>query len=239
MQALYVGRVIIGFDIDGELYPVHQFVHSNTSNADISGTSRPYIQQASLPVHYSVRTASSAAGSMDAICSSVISEGGSQLSDTPGRQFSVANAIATSLSGTSVRQHALTIQCQQTLNSIRQNTLVLPQNIVAMSDQACLIEIFRNATFSGPLSYSAGNALSTVYSSVTTGVTITGGTLIDSFYTSANSATTRNTQGITLNGKAILCYSHLLGVADTLTVCYSRLSGATNFWSSIGWREIR
>jgi hypothetical protein len=52
MQALYVGRVIVGFDIGGELIPVHQFLCANEE-------AFPYIAQASLPVRYEVKNEAS------------------------------------------------------------------------------------------------------------------------------------------------------------------------------------
>ena len=239
-QALYVGEVTVGFDIGGTIVPVHTFNHANTSAGEISGVAQPYIQQASLPVHYSVRAAGASSGSMAAICASVISEGGQTLADMPGRSFTFNNGV-TAAAGTAARTVALAIQCQQTFNSIRQNALVLPVGINAVCNQDTLIEVVRNATYSGAMTFGTTvDATSTVLGSTTTGVTATAGTVVDSFYIpAASGGTTRNAASIALGGKVALCYSHLLGVADTLSICYSRVSGATTFYSALTWKEIR
>ena len=66
MQALYVGAVTIGFDIDGVIVPVHIFKHANL-------TTEPYIQQASLPIRYRVwSNGNNPEVKLNAICSSVI-----------------------------------------------------------------------------------------------------------------------------------------------------------------------
>jgi len=70
IQALYVGRVRCGFDIDGEIVWTHEFYNANIIAV-------PYIQTANLPVSAGIRaTAAAASGSMRFICSCVLSRGG-------------------------------------------------------------------------------------------------------------------------------------------------------------------
>lgn len=69
-QWLGVGRVRIGFDIDGKIYYVHEFLHANNLTT-------VYINQPSLPVRWECRNTDtvSVATTVDAICFSVNSEG--------------------------------------------------------------------------------------------------------------------------------------------------------------------
>ena len=69
LQALYAGRVRIGFDIDGVIVYAHEFVHANIVSA-------PYLAYASLPVRCGMTCTATVTTSMYFLCSAVISEGG-------------------------------------------------------------------------------------------------------------------------------------------------------------------
>lgn len=69
-QWLGVGRVRIGFVIDGSIHYVHQFLHANQ-------TEEPYMMQPSLPVRWELRNTGTTASStaMKFICAAVYCEG--------------------------------------------------------------------------------------------------------------------------------------------------------------------
>jgi hypothetical protein len=71
LEWLGVGRVRMGFVIDGIVYYAHQFVHANL------GTS-VYMATANLPLRYEIRntTGTASSSTLKQICSTVISEGG-------------------------------------------------------------------------------------------------------------------------------------------------------------------
>jgi len=80
-QALYVGRVRMGFDIDGTIVYAHEFLHANSFNF-------PYIMTANLPVRAGI--ISQGAGLDDEmffICASVASEGGTEDAQRFGYNF--------------------------------------------------------------------------------------------------------------------------------------------------------
>jgi hypothetical protein len=109
--------------------------HSNVSL-------HPYIGQASLPIRYWTKSvvASASAITMDAICSSVISEGGLPLQDMSGRPFVTTGELANTASGT-----LLVIRCKAQLNSINQNVVVIPTDVnYSVADAGCWFEIRRN-----------------------------------------------------------------------------------------------
>ena len=70
-QWLGVGRVRMGFDIDGTVHYVHEFLHANVITS-------VYTIQPNLPVRWEIRNTDSlgASASLTAICFSVTSEGG-------------------------------------------------------------------------------------------------------------------------------------------------------------------
>jgi len=68
---LGVGRVRVGFVVDGIIRYCHYFNHANTSPFQTVYMSTP-----NLPLRYSIQTDGTTSGSLDHICSTVISEGG-------------------------------------------------------------------------------------------------------------------------------------------------------------------
>lgn len=104
-QALYSGRVRIGFDIDGAIIYVHEFLHANLS-------AYPYIQTANLPIRVGMTATGSATTSMSFICSAVISEGGQE--ENYGFLFSSYGSV-TAASGADT--HILSIQPKTTFNT--------------------------------------------------------------------------------------------------------------------------
>lgn len=84
-QWLGVGRVRIGFDIDGEVVYAHEFLHANISNT-------VYMRTPSLPLRLEVRNTGIPASAtiLKEICTSIASEGGYRL---PGLEFSKSNDI--------------------------------------------------------------------------------------------------------------------------------------------------
>lgn len=86
-QALYVGRVRFGFDIDGSIIYAHEFLNANTTALF------PYIATANLPIIAGIEDLSSASDIMHFICCSVASEGGLEDSQRFGYNFSLDGSI--------------------------------------------------------------------------------------------------------------------------------------------------
>lgn len=88
-QALYVGRVRFGFDIDGSIIYTHEFLNSNTS------LQFPYIATANLPIIAGIEDLNNASDTMHFICCSVVSEGGLEDAQRFGYNFSLDGSITT------------------------------------------------------------------------------------------------------------------------------------------------
>lgn len=104
-QALYVGRVRVGFDIDGKVKYAHEFLHAN------DGGQYPYIATANLPIRIGMSSSATVTDSLYFICTSVISEGGQEV--VSGFPFSTT-ATVTAASGADT--HILSVQPNTTFN---------------------------------------------------------------------------------------------------------------------------
>lgn len=234
MQALYVGRVVVGFDVGGNLMPVHAFAHANL-------VAHPYIAQASLPVRYWAFSSTDAtAAVIHAICSSVISEGGNNLTDMQGRTFT---SYGENTDVDAAAEAVLVIRPKAQLNSLNQNAVVIPTELdVSVAAAGCWVEVRLNATVSAG-DFTAVATGSVVEESFVGNagadpvVTAGTGTLIDKFYLPAT-ATIRSSKSQGLGGKVVLAYSHLLGTADNIAIM---ALGGTNseVRASLKWKEIR
>ena len=105
-QWLGVGRVRVGFDIDGQIIYAHEFLHANS-------VTNVYMQSATLPVRAELTTGASATAEMSFICCTVVSEGG--VDNVLGYNFSQGASVT---AGNGARTYALSLQPKTTFNSI-------------------------------------------------------------------------------------------------------------------------
>jgi len=227
-QALYAGRVVVGFDIDGVLCLVHQFNHANKISV-------PYFAQASLPVRYEAKSTGSNVVSLKAACASVMSEGGGPLSDIPSRAFS-ANTGATTVS-VSTRRPLLSLRCKTNFNGVVTNGLVYPADAnVITGNQAALVEVVRNASFTGTAWTSVDT--NSIAEFDTSASAITGGQTLYSTYVQANNAQEIGLTNIS-SSRLVIAYSQLTRVTDTISIVMTSLSANTSSAACFNWKEIR
>jgi len=105
-QALYVGRVRMGFDIGGQIRYCHEFNHANL-------ITKPYIQNASLPVRVGMTCTATVSTSMWFNCGTVLSEGGAE--DVAG-YGNTAEGVGTA--GNASYTHILSVRPKTTFNGI-------------------------------------------------------------------------------------------------------------------------
>jgi hypothetical protein len=229
-QALYAGRVTVGFDINGIIWPVHQFYHANV----IAG---PYIAYASLPVHYEVRSTGSNTASLDAICSSVVSEGGGALADIPGRTFGDANTAGAAVT---TRRPILSIRSAQTYNGLPNLAIVLPNTVTVYTATASVyVELVRNGSLSGP-SWSNIDPNSTAQVD-TSATAINGGSTVYSTIVGSTFAGASSVLAIAENllDRLVIAYSQLTSTPDTISVVATSLGASTTTYAALTWKEIR
>jgi hypothetical protein len=170
LEWLSIGRVRVGFVIDGQYVVCHEFRNANNLNL-------PYMSTANLPIRYELENTAITASntSMTQICSTVISEGGF---NNPIYQVSVHNPSPITVDTTS--RPVLNIRPKELFNSIQNTGCIIPLNISVTTEANNVSwEVFLNPTISGGTAswISAHSSSLTQYDYAQTGtsVSISGG----------------------------------------------------------------
>jgi len=166
IEWLGVGSVRCGFVIDGQFILCHTFHHANRVGFD-----KVYMTTATLPVRYEL-TSTGAAGTMRAICSTVISEGG-----YVNRSFS--RAAGTPLTGKNLSDTAYRPLVCIRLKSSNIDSIVVPTkfDVYGLQQAAFVYRVILNPTLTGASWTSAGADSSVEYDISATA--LSGGTVID------------------------------------------------------------
>jgi len=235
IQALYVGRVRVGFDIGGQIIYCHEFLHANLFAS-------PYVQTANLPVRCGMTCTGTVSTTMNFICSAVISEGGSEDINVYGYTFQ-QDTGAVSVVDTGVGTHLLSLRPRTTFNSITNRTRVayIDVEIYNAGNQPIQWQLCVGQAISGTTTY---NNVNSTYSSSEYNVlgTLSGSPtiVIDGGYV----ASSGGAKGVT-NTAIISRYPITLDAAGlqramgTLTLKATSLSGTQTCYASIKFREIR
>lgn len=235
-QALYVGRVRVGFDIDGQIVYCHEFLHANLAEF-------PYIQSANLPVRVGMTCSATVSSSMKFICCAVVSEGGIDSGALFGYDFVATNTTNVSLSGSSPI-HLLSIRPKTTFNSITNRIKLLPTGIDIIVLGTGTNIIFWEVVLGQTLTSATAADVNTTYSGTEflTGGTMSGTPIIiDSGY-----ATSSNQNKSSLNETVSTRYPLTLNRAGAnrdlgqLTLRATVVSGGTfDCRAIIKFKEIR
>lgn len=222
---LGVGSVRVGTIIDGAYNYLHQFNHSNI----LAGV---YMTSPNLPIRYEITNdGTGGAASLEAICTSVISEGGQQAT---GTTRGISGGATATLSGTNSSTNiyaAIGLRNKST----HINNVFNPISFSMLSASADDIEwmILLNPTVAGTFTYT-GLTNSSVEAAVGSSNTntVTGGTVLDCGYLAANGSITNVQQSLRYAGTAID------GTRDTIVLCHRPITANSTVYSSFNWREI-
>ncbi len=233
VQALYVGRVRIGFDMGGSIVYAHEFLHANL-------ISSPYIQTANLPVRCGMTCTGTVSTTMNFICAAVISEGGSEDINVYGYTFQQDSGPVSVTTGDT---HMLSLRPRTTFNGLTNRTRVayIDVEIYNGGTQPIQWQLCIGQAISGTTTF---NNVNTTYSSSEYNVlgTLSGSpsVVIDGGFVSSSGGA----KGVT-NTAIISRYPITLNAAGlhrslgTLTLKATSLSGTQTIYSSIKFREIR
>jgi hypothetical protein len=145
VEWLGVGTVRVGFIIDGAYIICHRFNHANQS-----GNTKVYMTTASLPIRYEITNtgATTGASMMTQICSSVISEGGFQLSGS-GNPRAASHLIGTPVRLPNDQSFKPVIAIR--LKSTNLNAVVIPINysLVPIAQSLFQYRVYKKAITSG------------------------------------------------------------------------------------------
>lgn len=232
-QWLSAGRIRYGFDIEGVIHYVHEELVANTLG-------EPATTTANLPVRWEADTTGAIASQsvMEAICVSIISEGG-QESQT-GHPFSFGREAQTAVDGT--EEAFIGLRVATTLNSIAFHGKVIPERMNLMvSGSDCRWRLRHTPTTTTNVSFQSPATHSAVETDIATTV-VAGGIVIDQGFIPAGQGQTPGAGGADFGN--ILKRLPLALDADgsqtiTLFLTVEGVGGTTTVSGSIAWEEIR
>lgn len=233
IQALYVGRVRVGFDIGGEIIYAHEFKHANLATY-------PYIQTANLPVRCGMTCTGTVSTTMNFVCSAVMSEGGSEDINVFGYTFETNTSVTAAVAGTQV----MTLRPKTTFNGITNRLRVAYIDLEIFNTGSTGQHVRWDLCIGQAITGGTWADVNTTYSGteVNTGATLSGSPaiVIDSGWASVGA----NTKGV-VNTAVISRYPITLNQAGahrslgTLTLKVTSLSGTPTVYACIKYREIR
>jgi len=221
---LGVGRVRVGFVIDGLIYYCHHFNHANDSTF-----SSVYMSTPNLPLRYSIETDGSAGSTLDHICGSVISEGGVEKT---GVLRSVENAD-TFVAGYGAQKYAiLGIQLKDDYIDVS----VIPEKIqvVIGTNDAFKWELQVNPTVNGTFTY---NDLDDSAVQVAQGV-LTNTIATDGIIEARGGGSTTSRGDVGDLQTALKIGSNIDGTKDQLVLVIRPFSTNLSVWGCLNFREL-
>lgn len=250
-QWLGVGRVIVGFDIDGNLYPAHQFVHANVIAV-------PYTQTFNLPVRIELRNTGAATtvtrtgyfdayngifletlratvgGTAQFVCTSVQSEGG-----VLARGFPQSSSNGTTSIGVTTRRPILSIRPKTTYNSrTNRGHIVFEQMEITAATNDAFYELVIGGTLTGASFASIGtDSIGEVDVAATA---ITGGTSISKGFVSSGSGSLRGSANEGIDSRNPITLSQIDGLTAyqvPFSVVCTSFSGTSNVSAALNWHE--
>jgi len=233
-QALYVGRVRMGFDIDGTIIYCHEFLNCNASLI------YPYIATANLPIRVGMYSlVANISDDMHFICCSVASEGGSEDAQRFGYTFTASTPLIT----TNTYRHIMSVQPSLTFNGIQNRTkLILTEiDIINTGNRPAQWYLGINAILNTPTWNTADPIYSAFEYDYSASFTTTPQTIIDSGYAPSGGGSRSSSVGSIISSK----YPITLDAAGfqrnlgTLSIAAEGLGGATDLYATLKWKEIR
>ena len=227
-QWLGVGRVIVGFDIDGILYPAHQFLHANVLTV-------PYTQSFNLPVRLELRnTGTSAGGTISFVCCSVQSEGGEQLRGWP---HSSPAGIATV--AVTTRRPVLSIRNAATYNALTNRTSIADIDfLLRATTNDAMYEVVVGGTLTGASWTAVDTNSASEYD--TTATAITGGiSAVKGFVVSGSGASSNIIKSESdLRNPLVISQIDSLGLSQpSLSIVCTSFGGTSNITAVANWHE--
>lgn len=225
---LGVGRVRMGFVIDGKIYYAHEFLNTNVLDV-------VYMQTPNLPLRSEISNdGTGAADSLEQICSTVISEGGSQ--DLGIMRYASTNGTHIDANTENTIYAILGMRLKSAYLGA---TVKLISAYIAEATGSKELEVMfiLNPTVAGTFTYAdeTNSAIQIARGASTN--TVTGGTKLFGGFMS--SATRGGVAGSALEN-ALRLGSLIDGTPDELVLCIRPIAGSinTDVEGSITWREL-
>lgn len=222
---LGVGRVRVGFVVDGLIYYCHYFNHANTGSFD-----SVYMSSPNLPLRYSIETDGTEASHLDHICSTIMSEGGVEKTGIL-RGVDMGNSFTAGYGTTN--DYAL---IGLRLKSAYSDVSVIPENIsvVIGTNDAYKWELHLNPTVNGTFTYNGLVDSATEYAVGGTANTLSAdGTIL-----AVGGGSTQTRASDSDLQTALRIGSTIAGVQDELVLVLRPFSANTSAWAAFNFREL-
>lgn len=221
---LGVGRVRFGFVIDGIIIYCHELLHSNIFTT-------VYMSTPNLPLRYEISNGGTGGvASIVHICSSVISEGGTEDTGTILSVGSNNTHVDANVAGTVYACLGLKLKSTH----LSQTVEVIGFSILgSTANDNFMWLLYINPTIAGSFTYSDYTNGAVQFARGATANTVTNGTLLDSGYIPSQGSTKANFKNSVTLGSTIS------GTADAIVLCVMPIGGASNLdiYASMTWRE--
>jgi len=227
---LGVGRVRVGFVIDGMIYYAHEFLNANSVTS-------VYMSSPNHSLRWEIRASGSVTASMNHICGGVTSEGGAQ---------ALGILHYTSTDGTHV--DATTENTAYAVVGIRLKSthLDMTVRILNMAIQLhtashfCEWQIILNPTVAGTFTYSGITNSGVEAASGATANTVTGGTILSGGYLESGSGKGGGGSDSSEIQNALRLGSAIDGTVDEVVLCAIPRGGASavDVEGALFWREL-
>lgn len=232
VEWLGVGSVRVGFVINGAYVICHIFNHANQT-----GNTKVYMTTATLPLRYEITNtgATSGASMMTQICSSVISEGGFQLSGS-GNPRTASHLIGTPVRLPNDQSFKPVIAIR--LKSTRLDAVVIPINysLVPLAQSVFQYRVYKKAITSGGSWVSSAADSSVEYNLAPTAL-VSGDIAEQTFINSSNQTAGAPTQeSFTFTYQ--LEREPFTGVAYEYLITMATTGTNQDVYASVEWQEI-
>lgn len=221
LEWLGVGRVRCGFVIDGVPVYCHEFLWANANTG-------VYMSTPNLPVRYEIENDGTGSQTvLEAICCSVISEGGTQETGT------TRNAYTAAISGLSSATTYAILGVR--LKSTNFDGTVLHKKlsvITSSSNDKCQWLLIWNPTVAGTFTYANETDSIVQTAKGTSANTVSGGYIIDSGFFDTSSPVVEDIDS------ALKLGSSISGVMDQIVLCVRPITNNITVYGSMTWKEI-
>jgi len=229
---LGVGRVRMGFVVDGLIYYCHEFLNANN-------LTEVYMSNPNLPLRSEISNDGTGSEStMTQICSTIISEGG----QNPLGNVRSINTAGTHLDANTENTTYALIGIRLHPNYLNEIVEVLNIELqLQTGDDRLIWELRFNPAVADTFTYNAQNQSAVQYALGATNNTVTGGYIIDSGFAESGGRQAGNVGSTQANVTNALKLGSLIdGTPDEIVLCVTPVGGSTNVdvEGSLTWREL-
>lgn len=229
-QWLGVGRIRVGFDIDGIIAVAHEFVHAGIQSV-------AYMQTANLPVRVGMISTGTVSTTMRFICCSVISEGG-QIDPTG---YALTHNVE-GTAGNQARAHIVSIRPKTTFNSLpnRSKFALESVDILVTGNSPVLLELVLGQAITGASYVDVNSTYSAMEASAAGALNGDPAIVVGSGYVAASAQSkSASARSLAVRYPLTLDAAGAVRGLGTLTLLATGTNAASNIRVALSWREVR